>query len=79
MELEDCAFPLLREVRLGSDPYALFEGVHYALLVGSKPRGAGMERRDLLLDNGKIFVDRPTKWDNTQRGTLACHCLGGPS
>jgi malate dehydrogenase len=56
MELDDCAFPLLKEVKLGSDEEELFGGVHYAFLVGSKPRGPGMERKDLLSENGKIFV-----------------------
>ena len=37
MELEDCAFPLLREIKIGSDPYEVFKGIHYALLVGAKP------------------------------------------
>ena len=58
MELEDCAFPLLQEVVTGSDPYQVFAGIHYALLIGSKPRGPGMERKDLLGDNGKIFVEQ---------------------
>jgi len=58
MELEDCAFPLLKEVRIGSDLHKQFEGVDLALLVGAKPRGPGMERADLLMDNGKIFVDQ---------------------
>lgn len=56
MELDDCAFPLLKEVKIGSEEQELFGGVHYAFLVGSKPRGPGMERKDLLNDNGKIFV-----------------------
>lgn len=58
MELDDCAFPLLKEIHIGSNPVAIFEGVHYALLVGAKPRGPGMERGDLLQDNGKIFVQQ---------------------
>lgn len=58
MELEDCAFPLLKEIRIGSNPYELFQGVHYALLIGAKPRSAGMERKDLLLENGKIFIEQ---------------------
>ncbi len=58
MELDDCAFPLLREVRLGSDPYEIFEGVHYAFLVGAKPRGPGMERKDLLQENGVKFIEQ---------------------
>lgn len=56
MELEDCVFPLLKEIKIGSDPHEIFGGVHYAFLVGAKPRGPGMERKDLLADNGKIFV-----------------------
>lgn len=56
MELEDCAFPLLQEVVIGSDPFQVFRDVDVALLVGAKPRGPGMERKDLLEDNGKIFV-----------------------
>lgn len=56
MELEDCSFPLLREVIIGSNPIEVFKDVNLALLVGSKPRGPGMERKDLLQDNGKIFV-----------------------
>jgi malate dehydrogenase len=56
MELQDCAFPLLKEVRIGSDPNRIFEGVDTVFLVGSKPRGPGMERKDLLSENGHIFV-----------------------
>ena len=56
MELEDCAYPLLRSIDLEDDPTRGFDGVHWALLVGSKPRGKGMERQDLIRDNGAIFV-----------------------
>lgn len=56
MELDDCAFPLLRGVVATSDLDEGFKGVHWALLVGSVPRKAGMERKDLLGINGKIFV-----------------------
>ena len=58
MELEDCAFPLLQEVRIGSDPAEVFKDVDYAFLIGAKPRGPGMERRDLLEANGKIFIEQ---------------------
>lgn len=58
MELNDCAFPLLESVQAMSDPYAAYEGVDIALLVGAKPRGPGMERKDLLSENGKIFVEQ---------------------
>jgi malate dehydrogenase len=56
MELEDCAFPRLKEIRIGSEPREVFQGANYVFLVGAKPRGPGMERKDLLADNGKIFV-----------------------
>lgn len=58
MELEDSAFPLLKEIRIGTDAREVFGDVDYALLVGAKPRGPGMERKDLLLGNGKIFVEQ---------------------
>ena len=56
MELDDCAFPLLKETVLTSDPNEGFKDVNWALLVGSVPRKKGMERADLLGINGKIFV-----------------------
>ena len=56
MELQDCAFPLLESVVVTSDPDEAFSGANLCLLVGSKPRGPGMERSDLLKDNGRIFV-----------------------
>lgn len=56
MELDDCAFPLLSGVEIGSDPQKIFDGVSLALLVGARPRSAGMERSDLLEANGAIFT-----------------------
>ncbi|XAR52312.1 Malate dehydrogenase (NADP(+)) [Bertholletia excelsa] len=56
MELEDSLYPLLREVSIGIDPYDVFQDVEWALLIGAKPRGPGMERADLLDINGKIFA-----------------------
>jgi malate dehydrogenase len=55
MELDDCAFPLLSGIDITDDPRAAFDGVNVALLVGARPRGPGMERRDLLEANGGIF------------------------
>ncbi len=55
MELNDCAWPLVAGVIASDQPETAFAGVDYALLVGSKPRGPGMERGDLLKDNGQIF------------------------
>lgn len=58
MELADCAFPTLGEVQCYSDAGQAFSGVNWALLVGSRPRGPGMERKDLIRINGPIFVDQ---------------------
>ena len=55
MELQDCAFPLLREVQCGSDPEAAFDGISHAFLIGAFPRKAGMERAELLERNAGIF------------------------
>lgn len=57
MELNDCAFPLLQNVVCTDNISVGFKDISYALLVGAKPRGPGMERSDLLKDNGKIFID----------------------
>ena len=58
MELEDSLFPLLREVSIGIDPMDVFVDADWALLIGAKPRGPGMERADLLEMNGAIFVEQ---------------------
>ena len=56
MELEDCAFPLLAGMSAHSDPNTAFKDTDYALLVGARPRGPGMERKDLLSANAQIFT-----------------------
>jgi malate dehydrogenase len=56
MELEDCAFPLLTGMEAHADPNTAFKGADYALLVGARPRGPGMERADLLAANAQIFT-----------------------
>jgi malate dehydrogenase len=56
MELEDCAFPLLEGIVISDDANVAFKDADYALLVGSRPRGPGMERKDLLEANGAIFT-----------------------
>ena len=58
MEVNDCAFPLLTGMTLTDKADEAFDGVNWALLVGSKPRGKGMERKDLLTENGKIFIEQ---------------------
>src|SRR5688500_12781651 len=56
MELEDMSLPLLHGITCSDDPGVAFAGADLVLLIGSKPRGKGMERKDLILDNGPIFI-----------------------
>jgi len=58
MELHDCAFPTLGNITVTDDPNKAFDGVNWALLIGSRPRGKGMERGDLIRVNGPIFVEQ---------------------
>ena len=68
MELRDCAFPTLEDVVASDDPAVAFKDADYALLVGAKPRGPGMERKDLLMENAKIFsVQGKALNDNASR------------
>jgi malate dehydrogenase len=78
MELEDCAFPLLHEIQIGTDPYQLFGDVHYALLVGSKPRGPGMERGELLTENGRIFVEQGKALNASADADVKVLVVGNP-
>lgn len=78
MELEDCAFPLLREVISGSDPYKVFQDVDVAFLIGAKPRTLGMERKDLLRENGKIFVDQGKALDSVACKEVKILVVGNP-
>lgn len=78
MELEDCVFPQLREVKVGSDVVEMFGGVNYALLVGAKPRGPGMERKDLLADNGRIFVQQGQALNQVASRDVRVLVVGNP-
>lgn len=75
LELQDCAYPLLKEIKIGSDPNALLADVDYAILVGAKPRGKGMERADLLQDNAKIFETQGKAFTNPHTKVLV---VGNP-
>jgi len=77
-ELYDCAFPLVNSVKVCTDYQKAFDGVKYALLVGSKPRLKGMERADLIKDNGKIFVDVGTGLDLYAHPELRAVVVGNP-
>ncbi len=78
MELEDCAFPLLKEIHFGSDLEKQFDQVDIALLVGAKPRGPGMERADLLMDNGRIFVDQGRALGSAANKDVKVVVVGNP-
>ncbi len=78
MELQDCAFPLLKEVVTTTDPDTAFSGANWCLLVGSKPRGPGMERADLLLENGRIFVGQGASIDARAAADCRVVVVGNP-
>ncbi len=78
MELHDCNFPLLQEVVVGSDPHIVFQDIDYALLVGAKPRGPGMERADLLMDNAKIFVGQGKALNEVAKENVKVLVVGNP-
>ncbi len=78
MELEDCAFPLLEEIRVGSDPFELFEGLDLVFLVGALPRGPGMERGDLLMKNAEIFVLEGRALDQVASPSAQVLVVGNP-
>ncbi|MCG6872320.1 MAG: malate dehydrogenase [Gammaproteobacteria bacterium] len=79
MELEDCAFPLLAGIQASADPEEAFGDVDYALLVGAKPRGPGMERKDLLTDNGKIFTGQGRALNAAARRRVRVLVVGNPA
>ena len=78
MELDDCAFPLLKDMVLTGDADVAFKDVNWALLVGSKPRGPGMERADLLKDNGKIFIAQGKAIDAVAADDCRVAVVGNP-
>ncbi len=78
MELEDCAFPLLQDVILSDKPDVAFKDANWCLLVGSKPRGPGMERADLLKDNGRIFIGQGTSIDSVAADDCRVAVVGNP-
>ena len=79
MELEDCAFPLLAGMEAHGDPMTAFKDVDYALLVGSMPRKAGMERSELLSINGKIFIGQGQALDKVASRNVKVLVVGNPA
>jgi len=79
MELNDCAFPLLRNIVQTDDPKKAFEGADYAMLVGAKPRGPGMERGDLLKENAKIFAVQGRALNDVANKNAKVIVVGNPA
>jgi malate dehydrogenase len=79
MELDDCAFPLLAGMTAGSDPMVAFKDVQVALLVGARPRGPGMERKDLLEANGRIFAPQGQALDRVADRNVKVLVVGNPA
>ncbi len=78
MELEDCAFPLLSDMVLTSDPDEGFKDASWALLIGSKPRGPGMERNDLIRENGPIFTGQGRAINDHAASDVRVAVVGNP-
>lgn len=79
MELEDCAFPLLAGMEAHSDPMTAFKDTDYALLVGARPRGPGMERADLLAANAQIFTAQGKALDKVASRNVKVLVVGNPA
>ena len=79
MELEDCAFPLLAGMEAHADPVQGFRDTDYALLVGARPRGPGMERADLLAANAQIFTAQGRALDQSASRDVKVLVVGNPA
>ena len=79
MELEDCAFPLLAGMVGTDDAEVAFKDADYALLVGARPRGPGMERKDLLLENAKIFTAQGAALNKVASRNVKVLVVGNPA
>jgi malate dehydrogenase len=79
MELEDCAFPLLAGMSAHSDPMTAFKDIDVALLVGARPRGPGMERKDLLSANAQIFTAQGKALNAVAKKTVKVLVVGNPA
>jgi len=78
MEIDDCAFPLVQSMVLTGEADVAFKDANWCLLVGSKPRGPGMERADLLKDNGKIFIAQGQSIDRNAADDARVAVVGNP-
>ncbi len=79
MELDDCAFPNLKNVVIGDDPREVFDGANIAFMVGAMPRKAGMDRADLLGANGKIFTEQGKALNDVAADDIKIVVTGNPA
>ncbi len=79
MEMDDCAFPLLAGMVGTDDPRKAFQDADIALLVGARPRGPGMERKDLLMENAKIFIAQGRALNDAARRHVRVLVVGNPA
>ncbi|MEI7530703.1 MAG: malate dehydrogenase [Betaproteobacteria bacterium] len=79
MEIDDCAFPLLHGMSAHSDPMTAFKDIDYGILVGSRPRGPGMERKDLLSINAQIFTAQGKAINSVAKKTVKILVVGNPA
>jgi len=79
MELEDCAYPLLESIVATDDPKVAFDGIDWALMVGARPRGKGMERGDLIRANGPIFVEQGRALNERASNNVRVVVVGNPA
>ena len=79
MEIDDCAFPLLAGMVASDDPKVAFRDADIALLVGARPRGPGMERKDLLMENAKIFIEQGKALNTAAKPDVRVLVVGNPA
>ncbi|WP_420428044.1 malate dehydrogenase [Algiphilus sp.] len=79
MEIDDCAFPLVHGITASADPNEAFADIDYALLVGARPRGPGMERKDLLQANAKIFSVQGKALSDVAKPSVKVLVVGNPA
>src|ERR1044072_406003 len=79
MEIDDCAFPLLRSIDIYDDPHQAFDGANVALLIGARPRAKGRERADLLEANGKIFEPQGKALGDNAADDIKVLVVGNPA
>jgi len=79
MELADCAFPLVVDMIGTGDPKVAFKDADYAMLVGARPRGPGMERKDLLMENAKIFIEQGKAMNEVASRNIKVLVVGNPA